>query len=99
MQNAELDSKLSTHNLLKSTREITLNMLHSELSLGLTFSRIASTSNDPDKINRNRANARRAYDAVLKFQKRISLTKAEARDLRGGLVRIKRGLQQFGDYV
>ncbi|HKR85113.1 MAG TPA: hypothetical protein VJS37_13230, partial [Terriglobales bacterium] len=54
-------------NLLVNTAVAETQFLRTELLAGLNFSKIARDSKDELKIERNRANARKAYDALLHF--------------------------------
>ena len=70
---------------------IGIGFMRTEISMGLTFAKIASGAGDQtQKRERNRANAQKAYAALLKFLPRLSLTDAEAKELYGGadLVRL-----------
>ena len=104
MSNAEskilgMSARSKVQMLIRTARAISMNMLHSELSLGLTFLNIALTTNDSDRAYRNLANARKAYERVLYFGKRMSFTKAESCELQNNLVRLKQGLQQLREYM
>ena len=64
--------------------------MRTEVSLGLEFARIASSAGDQtQKRERNRANAQKAYDSLLKFLPRLSLTAAESRELYSGAERVR----------
>jgi hypothetical protein len=52
--------------VLKTTAAET-QFLRTELLAGLNFSKIALEGEDESKIEQNRANARKAYDALLRF--------------------------------
>jgi len=64
---------------------------------GLTFSKIALETKDESKIVRNRANARKAYDAVLHFAPGTSLSAEEAQQIDASMALLKSALQQLGE--
>ena len=72
-----------------------------EIRLGLTFADIAlkAKHDDCDKIERNTAHARQAYEAVLRFQPRIDLNESEKFTIEGGLEELKGALRQLGELV
>lgn len=77
-----------------------VEFLFTELQAGLTFARIALNSKANDaKIERNRKNARKAYDSLLHFQKRISLSPEEKTRLEEGKKELKAALQRLGEKV
>ena len=71
--------------------------LRTELQTGLTLSKIALEAADQDKIERNRANARKAYDSLMHFMPKATLKAEEADEIRIGLARLKSELQQLGE--
>ena len=67
------------------------------MATGLTFSKIALETKDESKIVRNRANARKAYDAVLHFAPGTSLSAEEAQQIDASMALLKSALQQLGE--
>jgi hypothetical protein len=59
--------KRDARNLVLKTTAAETQFLRTELLAGLNFSKIALEGEDESKIERNRANARKAYDALLRF--------------------------------
>jgi hypothetical protein len=51
-----------------------LAFLHAETDTGLTFTSIAATARDQEKVERNLTNARRAYDSILRFIRQVEHT-------------------------
>jgi hypothetical protein len=84
-------------NLVENRAEI--EFLRAEALSGLTFSRIALESQYRDKTDRNRANARKAYDSLLYFMPRVSATKEVWDDIRTKVAELKSHLQQLGEEV
>jgi len=74
-----------------------LEFLRTEVATGLTFSKIALETKDESKIVRNRANARKAYDAVLHFAPGTSLSAEEAQQIDASMALLKSALQQLGE--
>lgn len=65
----------------------------------MTLSRIASRASQPDTINRNRANAKKAYDTVLRFLPKTQLGDEEEVEIRSQLAKLKSALQSLGEQV
>ena len=57
---------------VKKFRDATLTFLLTELGTAETFAEIASESEDGEKTARNRQNARKAYDTLLRFMPLLS---------------------------
>jgi len=76
-----------------------VDFLRSELDTGLTLSKIALDSTRRNKSSRNRDNARKAYDAVIRFLPKVSLTDEEALELKTKLEQLKAELSDLGEEV
>ena len=76
-----------------------VGFLRTELSTGLTLSRLALDARRQDKANRNRANARKAYDAVLRFMPKASLSVDETSEVNSKLQELKSQLKLLGEEV
>lgn len=77
-----------------------IEFLFTELKTGLTFARIAlNTKANDTKMERNRKNARKAYDCLLHFQGRISLSRVEKMKFEEGKKELKAALQRLGEKV
>jgi nucleoside phosphorylase len=76
-----------------------LGFLRTELETGLTLARIARTAKQADKRNRNLLNARKAYEAVLRFMTGVILTTNQSRELKNELERLKKELRTLGENV
>ena len=65
-----------------------------DIKVGLTFSRIASSKPDgsQDRI-RNTANARKAYETVLRLYRKLCFDQAEMHELSEGLDRLKSAIE------
>ena len=76
-----------------------IQFVNVELDTGLTFLRIALGAKGRGKINRNRVNARKAYDSALHFLANVSLNKEEMRLVQEKLASLKSGLEKLGEKV
>ena len=76
-----------------------IEFLRAEALTGLTFSKIALGSNDQEKTERNRANARKAYDSLLHFLPRVSDKSEIWEEIRARVAELKSNLQQLGEEV
>ena len=70
-----------------------LAFLHSELKTGFTLVRIARSANRADKRNRYLQNARKAYEAVLRFMPTVILTVNQSKEIKRKLERLKSELR------
>jgi hypothetical protein len=82
---------------LKDTNATSVEFLNVEADTGLMFAEIARQSTDIAKTARNRENARMAYDTVLRFIGRVTLTDAESEGLSLKMAKLKNGLQILGE--
>lgn len=73
-----------------------LDFLRTELKTGLTLSKIALDATHSDKSDRNCANARKAYDAVLHFAPRVNLSQEETDEIKSKLEHLKSQLKLLG---
>jgi hypothetical protein len=67
--------------------------LVTDLDLAMTFLDVANTSHNPGCSQRNQNNARTAYDTVLQFLARLSLTEVEQSTIREKLSVLRIRLQ------
>ncbi len=73
------------------------DFLKTELHTGLTLARIAADSNHEDKAERNRKNARLAYDTVQKDRDKVLLTPDQSREITGLTRELRKLLEQLGE--
>jgi hypothetical protein len=76
-----------------------VQFLRTELLTGITLSDIALRTTDAHKKSRNRANARRAFDAVLRFLPSSNLKPEEAAEIGSKLEQLKSDLKQLGEKI
>jgi hypothetical protein len=74
-----------------------LDFLKAELDTGFTLADIALESEDPDKIGRNRKNARLAYDTVVRTKERVLLTEEQLQSVLRSLKQLRKKLQKLGE--
>jgi len=73
--------------------------LRSELHTGFTLTGIARDSRDRARAERNRANARKAYDAVLRFAPKAGLSPDETAEIKSKLAQLRSELQHLGEEI
>ena len=74
--------------------------LRVELQTGLMFSKIAREARHQEKRDRNCAQAKRAYDALLRFLPKLPNGKFVGSDeMKRGLGQLKAELQQLGELL
>ena len=74
-----------------------VEFLRTEFRVGLTAIKIAQTAKDEARRNRNRRNAQAAYDAVLRFLPKLTLTSKEVDEVQSGLATLKAELQKLSE--
>jgi hypothetical protein len=82
----------------KDVNAASVEFLNVEADTGLMFANIAIESDDSEKTTRNQANARLAYDTVLRFIGRVSLSAMEFDGLSSKMGRLKADLQKLGEF-
>lgn len=70
-----------------------------DLATALTFAEIARTSTEPERRERNRRNAARAYRGVSELLRRANLTPDEAEEIAKLTAELKQKLQTLGEPV
>lgn len=74
-----------------------LDFLRTELDTGMTLAGIALNASHREKSDRNCANARKAYDAVLHFAARVNLSAEESDEIKSKLEHLKSRLKLLGE--
>ncbi len=75
------------------------SFLRTELETALMLVALAEKADRKDKRDRIVLQARKAYDALLRFRFRVELTKDEAGEIDPGMRKLKSALQQLGEHV
>ena len=86
-------------NLTLQTTAAETQFLRTELLAGLNFAKIALEAEDQKKVERNRVNARKAYDALLRFIPDAALSSEETKEINSQLSELKADLQRLGEDV
>jgi Spy/CpxP family protein refolding chaperone len=76
---------------------LSVEFLKTELETGITFAQLALSARREDKIERTKANARKAYDTAVKFMER--LTPEKSAELDSLLQNLRTRLQDLGESV
>jgi hypothetical protein len=76
-----------------------VRFIRAELLTGLTFATIARAANYQAKIDRNRMNARKAYDVLLRFIPTTRLSASDADEVESKLAELKIYLQHLGEDI
>lgn len=74
-----------------------LELIITELKVGETFAEIAlETKNESTRV-RNKSNARKAYDAVVRLASRTNLSIPDWETIKAGIDRLKQCLAALGE--
>jgi hypothetical protein len=76
-----------------------LGFLRAELAVCLSHTKIARGAKRRDAIEQNRTNARKAYDAVLRFMPKVTLTPADETEIKTKLAELRSKLKLLGEDV
>jgi predicted ribosome quality control (RQC) complex YloA/Tae2 family protein len=76
-----------------------LGFLHAELQVGMSLASFALDTNRGDAVERNRVNARKAHDAVVRFMPLVKLSAAESDEIKRKLADLKSKLKLLGEVV
>ena len=71
--------------------------LRIDVETALTFSGLALQTNNKEKLLRNRRNARRAYDTILRLWHRVTFTPSEEGYMHEMMGRLKNDLELLGE--
>lgn len=76
-----------------------LDFIRAELKTGFTLARIALDAREGVKRERNRTNARKAYDSLMHFLPTLMLSDVELADVEESLAKLRVELQSLGEEV
>ena len=80
------------------TRKAAADFLQTELETSLTFAEAAlSAAYDMEKRERDRANARKGYDTILRFSRKYPIQPSAAEDFAERLGHLKSALHTLGE--
>lgn len=78
---------------------ISAEFLKCELQTGITFADLALTAKHDDRRERNRANARKAYDTALRFMGTLSPAPESTAELKHLIERLRAQLKRLGETI
>jgi len=85
--------------IMKNLEDGEIEFLRAEALTGVTFAKIALGARRQEKIDRNRVNAKKAYDTLLRFMPEDIGTDGAWTEIRARLAELKSHLQQLGEDV
>ena len=86
--------------IINEVNRTAFEVLITDLETALIFIRIASESgSDSEKKSRNRANGRRAYDTMLRLNKKFKYTRGERKQLDEKFNEVKSALERLGEVL
>jgi hypothetical protein len=74
-----------------------VDFLFTECGLGVTFLNLADNTSIPETAQRNRENARKAYDTILRYMPKLVLSAAESQFIEKKLSALKTRLEAAGE--
>jgi hypothetical protein len=91
---AATDGLTKTGQQLNSTN---VDFLKIDVETALTFTKIALEADDREKRDRNRKNARKAYDTILHLRNKVEFSPSQDKYMNEKLERLKRDLITLGE--
>jgi hypothetical protein len=91
---ATMDQIHATRNELNQK---SADFLKVDIETALTFSNLALQTYDPIRKRRNRVNARKGYDTIVRFMAKVPLVEEDVRYLSNKLEQLKSNLQILGE--
>ena len=73
------------------------DFLKVDVETALTFTQMALDTDNQEKRDRNRGNARKAYDTISRLRERVVLTPAQEKHLNKQMQRLTRELTELGE--
>ncbi len=92
-----LNTMGDTSNRIDDFHHTGFQFVNVELDTGLTFARIALGAKGPKKIERNRINARKAYDSALHVISNLILDAEQSATVREKVSALKASLEKLGE--
>jgi hypothetical protein len=80
-----------------TTNRIGVDFPFTECDLAVTFLKVADNSAIPETVQRNRGNARKAYDTILRHLPKLVLSAAETQSIERKLSSIRTRLEAVGE--
>lgn len=77
----------------REANRVGAELLFTDCDLAMTFLDVAANSQNPETVQRNLENARKAYETVIRLMPKLAFTAAENQEIRSKLSELKRRLQ------
>jgi hypothetical protein len=78
-------------------RQTGTDFLKTDLETAMVFATLALETHNEEKRKRNRINARRSYDTIVRLTEKLCPSKKDARFLERNLRRLKAELESLGE--
>lgn len=88
---------LDFQRVAENCRQVAVDFLRTEVQCGHTFASIGLSTNDESNRIRNTANARIAYNTLVRFMGRIAFNSEEAKELTDGTDSLRYKLVALGE--
>jgi hypothetical protein len=85
--------------IYEQTRKTHSEFLRIDLDVAITLADRARTALQPEVRERNRRNARRAYDTVVAFMTHTTITQPELDEINSRLQRLRVELKELGEVL
>ena len=83
--------------LRQAPKKIAADFVKADLDVALTFAQIARQTDQQEKATRNRQNARKAYDVVLRYLGTANLNRSDQYNISRKLALLKSALFMLGE--
>jgi hypothetical protein len=80
-----------------ATNRLGVDFLFTECDLAVTFLNVADNTAIPETVLRNRGNARKAYDTILRYMPKLVLSATETQSIERKLSSIRTRLEAAGE--
>lgn len=88
-----------SHELYANFQRSAMHFLRAEIHIGLGLAKISLGANSSEKRERNRTNARKAYDAILRFRRDEELSSGDRAEIEAGLAKLRSALKSLGEKI
>jgi hypothetical protein len=80
-----------------TSNQLGVDFLFTECGLAITFLNVADNTSVPETAQRNRENARKAYDTILRYMPKLVLSAAENKFIEKKLSVVRTRLEDAGE--
>ena len=81
----------------RNSNSARVQFIFTELCIGLTFALIARRATEGEARTRNCVRARAAYDCIVRFVDRVSMTRKESREAETKITSLRACLENLGE--